>query len=110
MIKNKTRNVIISENEIVCSSLWSQGRGLMFRRKQNLIMDLANVRKIKLHNFFVFYSIDVLLVDVNMRVVEIKKGFKPFTFWNSNEKAKYCVELSNSSNYKVGDYLEFRIA
>ena len=43
--------------------------------------------------FFVFYPIDVLILDENKKVVEIKRNFKPFTVWNSKEKGKYVVEI-----------------
>jgi hypothetical protein len=86
-------NHIISEKELYCTSLYSQARGLMFRKKQNLIMEFSSERKISLHNFFVFYPIDVLILDQNKKIVDIKKNFKPFTFWTSSVKGKYVVEL-----------------
>jgi uncharacterized membrane protein (UPF0127 family) len=86
-------NQIISEKEIYCTSILSQMRGLMFRKKQNLIMEFPSERKVSLHNFFVFYLIDVLILDENKKIVDIKKNFKPFTFWTSSVKGKYVVEL-----------------
>ena len=65
-------------------------------------------KKVKLHNWFVFYPIDVLVLDSSKKVVEIKKDFKPFKFWSSVGKGKYVVELGFSSDYKVGDRLEFK--
>lgn len=103
MIKNK--NKIISKKERYCTTLLSQSLGLMFRRKQNLVMIFKKEKKARLHNFFVFYPIDVLLLDKNKKIVEIKKNFKPFTIWNSKKKGKYVVELGFSSKYKVGDRL-----
>jgi len=52
--------------------------------------------------FFVFYPIDVLLLNKHKEIVEIKKNFKPFTFWTSKEKGKYVVELAFPEEYKVG--------
>ena len=89
----KIDGVIISEQEIYCKSLWSQARGLMFRTKKNLIMEFPSERKVSLHNFFVFYPIHVLVLDENKKIVEIKKNFKPFTFWGSSVKGKYVVEI-----------------
>lgn len=103
MILNKTKNKIISEKEILCNSFFSQMRGLMFRKKQNLIMILNKEKKVSLHMFFVFYPIDVLLLNENKEIVEIKRNFKPFTFWNSKEKGKYVVELAFPAEYEVGD-------
>ena len=64
-------------------------------------------RSISLHMFFVFYPIDVLIADKNKKIVEIKRNFEPFTFWKSKKEGKYIIELSFSSEYKVGEKLEF---
>ena len=103
MITNKTTNKTISEKEIICKSFFSQARGLMFRKKRNLIMVFPQERKIKLHNFFVFYPIDVLVLDKDMKIIEIKRNFRPFTFWNSEKRGRYVVELSKSCDSKIGD-------
>ena len=48
------------------------------------------------------YEID----DKNKEIVEVKRNFKPFTFWNSKEKGKYVVEIGFPGEYKVGDKIE----
>ena len=92
MIINTTNNEVISKKERVCRTFLSQLRGLMFRKKQNLIMIFNEERKISLHNFFVFYPIDVFLLNKNTEVVEIKRNFKPFTIQRFAPKAKYVIE------------------
>ena len=57
--------------------------------------------------FFVFFPINVYVLDSDKRVVEIKKNFKPFTVWNSSEKGKYVMERVDSRNYKIGEKVEF---
>lgn len=106
MIVNKTTGKEISSGEKYCSGVFSCGWGLMFSKRRNLVMVFSEERKVKLHNWFVFYPIDVLVLDSSKRIVEIKKGFKPFSFWNSVNVGKYVVELGFSSDYKVGDKLE----
>jgi len=106
MIKNK--NKIISKKEIICRDIFSQARGLMFRRKQNLVMVFPEERKISLHNFFVFFPIDVLIVDEKMKIVEIKRNFKPFTFWSSKKKGKYVIELGTKGEYEVEDIIRLK--
>ncbi len=110
MIKNKTTNTIISKKEIICKTISSQARGLMFRRKHDLIMHLKKEMKANLHMFFVFYPIDVLLLNKDKRVIEIKENFKPFTFWNSRNKGNYIIELGKEESKKkinLGDHLNF---
>lgn len=108
MIINQTKGKIISQKEILGNGFCSQMRGLMFRGRRNMVMVFPNERKISLHMFFVFYPIDVLVVDGNKRIVEIKRDFKPFTAWNSSEKGKYVLELADKGSYEVGDVVEMR--
>lgn len=108
MIINKTKNETISKKEKVCKNIFSKGLGLMFSRKKNLIIVFNNERKISLHNFFVFYPIDVLILDKDRKIVEIKRNFKPFTFWSSKKKGKYVVELGSPNKYEVGNELRFQ--
>lgn len=114
MLLNTTRNKVISEKEITCKNIFSQIRGLMFRKKQNLIMEFPEERKISLHNCFVFFTTDVLILDKEMKIVEIKRDFKPFRFWNASQKGKYVVELGikkdsdEKREYDVGEKVGIR--
>jgi uncharacterized protein len=93
----------------ICKSLLSQSLGLMFRKKQNLVMVFPTERRISLHMFFVFFPIDVLILNSEKKIVEIKKDFKPWTFWSSKEKGKYVVELGFKGDYKVGEEYKIKI-
>lgn len=109
MITNLTNNRIISNQEKYCKNILSQSLGLMFRRKQNLIMEFPKERKISLHMFMVFYSIDVLLLDENKRIVEIKRDLKPFSFWNSKEKGRYIIELAQRDlPFSINDRIKIK--
>jgi|SRR3989344_4158018 len=110
MILNTSTKKIISHQEIVCKTFLSQSSGLIFRKKQNLLMVFPKEQRISLHNFFVFYPIDILIVGADMRIKEVKRNFKPFTFWNSKEKGKYVVELGLESKHlsNIGDFLEIK--
>ncbi len=88
-----------------CRGMWSQARGLMFRSKQNLVMEFNAERKVSLHMFFVFYPIDVLVLDSSKKIVEIAT-LKPWTFWSSSRKGKYVVETPFKHQYKVGDVVQ----
>ena len=112
MIINKTNGKVISKKEIICKNIFSQSRGLMFRKKKNLMMKFPFEKKISLHNFFVFYPIDVILLNKNKEVIEIKRNFQPFTFWNSKNKAKYVIELgeknSKSKKFEIKNKIEIK--
>ena len=108
MITNLTKHTTISETELRATSICQQARGLMFRTKHNLIMTFEKPRKISLHNFFVFYPLDILLLDEQKQIIEIKYNFKPFTFYTAQQKATYVIELAHkNNNYNVKDILEF---
>ncbi len=91
----------------ICRSAWNKARGLMFSRKKNLVFVFDDEERRSLHMFFVFFPIDVLFLDKNKRVVEIKKNFMPFTFYKSKEKAQYIIELTELNNYKIKEKIKF---
>jgi len=107
MLFNKTRNWLISSHERYCRTALSQALGLMFRRKQNLIMEFSHEKRVSLHMFFVFFPIDVLLLNSQKEIVEIKRQLKPFSFWRSQQQGKYVVELAFLGEYKIGEKLGF---
>ena len=110
MIRNRSTGEVISNKEIVCKSVFSQGWGLMFRRRANLVMVFDQMRKISLHNFFVFYPLEILVLDGDNKVVEIKQRFKPFTLFTASKRGKVLVELGlegSKGKIRVGDRLNF---
>ncbi|MBW2982262.1 DUF192 domain-containing protein [Candidatus Woesearchaeota archaeon] len=93
----------------ICKTHWSMFRGLMFSKKKNLIFVLDQERIIGLHMIFVFFPIDVLFLDKNKRIIEIKKNLKPFSFYISKNKAKYVAEIAKNKrkNYRLGEKIDF---
>ena len=79
----------------------------MFRRMQNLIMEFTHEKRVSLHMFFVFFPIDVLLLNSQKEIVEIKRQMKPFSFWRTQQQGKYVVELAFPGEYRERDVLEF---
>ncbi|MBD3248915.1 DUF192 domain-containing protein [Candidatus Woesearchaeota archaeon] len=94
------------EYEIV-EGAFGKARGLMFSKKKNLIFVFHKERRVGLHMFFVFFPIDVLFLDEDKKIIEIKKNFKPFRFYKSKKKAKYVVEISEKNNFNVGESFSF---
>ena len=112
-IINKTRSKKIAENAELCDDSVSKFLGLMFSKNKNKIL-LFKFRKemfISLHMFFVFYPIDVIFLDKNKVVVDLKESFRPFAFYTSKKKAVYCIELPKGSikksKSKIGDRISF---
>lgn len=114
MIKNKTTSKVLCKNKKILTSSFSKALGLMFSKKikdTGYIFVFDKPKRIDLHMFFVFYGIDVLFLDENKKIIEIKEGFRPFTFYVSKNKAKYVVELPQEiikkTKTKSGDIINF---
>lgn len=84
-----------------------QGLGLMFSWKRTLIFDLGKEKREGLHMWFVFFAIDVYFLDRDRRIIEIKKGLKPFTFYFPERKARYILETPYKLPLKTGMYVEW---
>jgi len=114
MIKNISKNSILAKNIVYCKTISSKALGLMFKRKINkaLIFVFDKEKIINLHMFFVFFPIDVLWLDKNKKVVQIKEHLKPFRIIVAKKPAKYIIELPNNtikkSKTKLRDTISFR--
>ena len=110
MLKNKRNNKILAKKVKLCKNNLSQALGLMFsRKKKTLIFIFRKEKIISLHMFFVFYPIDVLFLDRNKKVVQIKENFRPFRIMIMKKAAKYIIELPNKTIKKTGTKLGEKI-
>ena len=97
MIRNTTKSKILTGSYKICDNFLSKGLGLMFKQQQCLIFKYDKEVNISLHMWFVFFPIDVLWLDSNLKVVHILKNFKPFSSYNPKILAKYVIEMPNGS-------------
>lgn len=95
----KINKNIISKSYYLLDKVWDKAKGLMFCKKvkRPLIFVFNNEQIISLHMFFVFTTIDVIYLDKNKRVIELKQNFKPFTFYNPKNKAKFIIETEKNT-------------
>ena len=97
--------------EVKYCSYFESNIGLMFSSKRDraLVFTFDKEKIIPLHMFFVFYAIDAVFLDKNKKIVEIKRNFKPFTFFFPKKKAKYIIELplGKARLLKIGKKIEF---
>jgi len=103
---------MLAENAKICENIFSRTLGLMFSKKIKTLIFVFNKEKIiPLHMFFVFYPIDILFLDKNKVVVEIKENFLPFTFYAPKNKSLYIIELPKNiireTKTEIGDKIEF---
>jgi len=114
MITIKAGTKTIAKQAEVCTTMFSQARGMMFRlTPKALIFVFKKPRYVSLHNIFVFRPLDVLLLDINKQIVEIKQHFTPFSVYFPYTKPAYIIETPSGvvKKYKLkkGDKLSFRI-
>ncbi len=117
MIEIINRGVILADKVRFNEDVLSKIRGLMFsrplRRGEALVL-VANEEGIfetTLHMFFVFFTIDIVWLDKEYRVVDKKKDVRSFTPLIIPKKpAKYVIEFpKDTAKYvSIGDVLEFR--
>lgn len=115
IIRNTTEKRVLSKNAKVCSSSFSKAIGLMFsKKKKSLVFAFGREKIVPLHMLMVFYPIDVLFLDKNKKIVEIKENFRPFSFYTPKRKALYIIELPSGiikrTGTKVGDKVTFENA
>jgi uncharacterized membrane protein (UPF0127 family) len=111
LINNRTKEVLA--NKIVnLKSFHKIGFGLMFKSKKfcedkAFIFHLNPKIKYSITMWFVFFKIDVLMLDNNKKVVEIKKNLKPFTTYHPKNKFKYMIEMLPATlDVNIGDVLD----
>jgi uncharacterized protein len=97
----------------LCTTLLSKARGLMFTKKKDkaLVFIYNKEELISLHMFFVFYPIDVLFLNREKEVIEIKENFRPSTGYMPKNRARYVIELPEKKiqqyKIKLHDKIEF---
>ena len=96
-------NKIIAKDAKLINSMLGHATGLRFSRQKNLIFELKQERKEIIDMFFVFYTIDLILLDKDKKVIELKRNFRPFAIYSPKKKTKYILELKKGTikDYKI---------
>ncbi len=96
-ILNTTKNTTIAKKARKCKSILSKTIGLMFSKKSDkaLIFTYEKEQLIPIHMFFVFYPIDLIYLNKNKKVVEIRESIKPFQLYHGH---KLCLRFSEKHN------------
>ena len=108
--KNKK---VLFEKVFFLATVFEKATGLMCSRKikDAYIFVFEKERRMDLHMMLVFFPIDVLFLDKNKKIIEIKENFRPFTFYYSKKKAIYVIEVPDGSirkfKLRINDSLEF---
>ena len=114
-VRNLTTKKVLTKKAKLCKSHFSKTIGLMFSKKirdKSLVFMFNKESFVSLHMFFVFFSIDIIFLDKNKTVVDLKHNVKPFTPLILPKKpAKFVIECPSStikkSKTKIGHRLDF---
>ena len=113
-LRNITKSIDLVYNIKFCKNTLAKSIGLMFSKTLDdtaLIFVFKNEEIVPLHMFFVFYPIDVLFLNADKEIVEIKESLKPFSLLTPRKKAKYVIELPSElirkTKTEVGDKISF---
>lgn len=86
-------NEVICDNLLIADSFFRRFKGLMFTKNlpyyQGLYIKPCN----SIHTFFMNYSIDVLYVDKNHKILAINEEFEPGRIGPYVKGAKAVIEL-----------------
>ena len=113
-LKNITKNIVLVYTARFLKNSLAKGIGLMFSKAlydEAFIFVFKKEKIISLHMFFVFYPIDVLFLNKDNEVVELRENVRPFSFLTPKKKAKYVIELPKDiirkTKTEVGDVVKF---
>ncbi len=115
-LENKTTGKVIEQKVRIARGFFAQARGLMFESKKNfdyaLVFPLATktIASASIHCLFVFFPIDVIYLDENKVVVDVKKNVPSFALYRQPDKpSKYFIEVraGKTDSLKIGDKLEW---
>ncbi|MEW6295770.1 MAG: DUF192 domain-containing protein [Candidatus Diapherotrites archaeon] len=100
MLYNKTRRKEIIGRIKKAGSFWGKFKGLMLERKEKfnygLVFDFRAEKRIEasIHMLFVFFPIDLVYLNKEKKVIELKHGIKPWSLnYTPKRKAHYLIEL-----------------
>ena len=105
-----TDRVIAAQVELADSS-WKRMRGLLGRGSPAVDAGMRFEPASSLHMMFMRFSIDVVYVDREERVVKLVRNFKPWRFsWARGARTAYELPVGSidRSGVVVGDLLELR--
>ena len=116
-LSNISKGFVIEDKVRIAKSFFSQLRGLMFVGKKSfdyaLVFPLPakSVIGASIHCLFVFFPIDVIYLDENKKVVDVKRNVPPFALYRQPARpAKYFIEVNSgkAGRTTAGDRLEWQ--
>ncbi len=111
------KNIILASKAKYYDHFLPKLKGLMFtlplRRGHGIVLVASKegILETMIHMLFVFYPLDIVWLNSDFEVVDLRKMIMPFTpFVAPIKPAKYVIELPHGSlkHIKIGDKLIFK--
>lgn len=110
MIKNKTRNTIISKDFKLLKDFRSKSKGLI---NSNSPKTVVFYTRFGIHTFGIRHPIDVIVTDKKFRVIAVKGKLKPNRIFLWNPKGNLVIEsekeVIGKSQTEINDFLEINL-
>ncbi len=105
ILYNKTTNKKITNNLKIAENFYQNLLGLL-KEKEGTAMLFKT--RFGIHTFFMKYPIDVIVLNKNNKVIQIKKNLKPNKLFLWNPKYSKIIELPNNiSGVNIRDILSY---
>ena len=107
---------VVASDVEMADSVVKQTLGLMFRKGISpgyaMVFDMRREQYIGIHMAFVFFSIDLVYLDRERRVVDIKRHLRPWIgIAFPRKRARYAIEMpagtADRHQIREGDTLEW---
>jgi len=112
IVKNRTRNVVLSEQAELADTFFSRMRGLLGRRTFSAGEAMVITRCNSIHMFFMKFPIDAIFLDQDSRVVGDVKNIQPFkispVFWTSERVVELPAGTLDRTATSLGDIIEIK--
>ncbi len=112
IVKDLTRNVVLSSQAEIADTFFTRMRGLLGRscllEGQALVITHCN----SIHMFFMKFSIDAVFLDRAGVVVGLVKNIKPFqlspVFWTASRVIEFSAGTIARTPIALGDSIEIK--
>ncbi|MFA6217546.1 MAG: DUF192 domain-containing protein [Candidatus Omnitrophota bacterium] len=111
LIKNETKNTVLADKAVIANTLLKRMKGLLgekeLARGKALVLEPCNA----IHCFFMRFTIDVLFLGKDNRVVKALPEIKPFQFskiyWGAVKVIELPANTIKSTQTSDGDIITF---
>ncbi len=109
MLKNKTKNSIVSKEIKILSGVFKKGVGLIGKKPEAVIL----YTRFGVHTFGMKYPLDIIILDNKLKVVRFKENLMPNRIFLWNPIYKTVIELKGgtvkNSKTQINDVLEVKL-